>query len=77
MPKAFTDCVDGGGKVRRVKLSNNRYINICFDKDGKSHAGEVKTVKPKEDKKEKSRREIYHEVEEAYEYLRDLNLFDL
>lgn len=41
MPKDFTACVDAGGRVRTKKLSDGRYIKICWDKAGKSHAGEV------------------------------------
>ena len=41
MPKDFTACVDDGGQVRTKKLSDGRYIKICWDKAGKSHAGEV------------------------------------
>lgn len=54
MPKAFDDCVKNGGKVRRKNLKGNKYINICYDKNGKSHAGEVMTKKSK--KKAKSNR---------------------
>lgn len=42
MPKAFDDCVKRGGRIRTKKLSNGKYIHICF-KGGKSYAGEVKT----------------------------------
>ena len=42
MPQAFDKCVREGGKVRRKTLSDGRYINICYDKGGKSHEGEVK-----------------------------------
>ena len=45
MPKDFNDCVKNGGKVRTKNLKNNRYIRICYDKDGNSHAGEVRTRK--------------------------------
>ena len=41
MPKDFDECVREGGRVRRKTLSDGRYINICWDKAGKSHAGEV------------------------------------
>lgn len=41
MPESFNKCVDAGGRVRRKTLSDGRYINICWDKSGKSHAGEV------------------------------------
>ncbi len=44
MPKAFTECVKNGGRVRTKKLSGGRYIRICF-LNGKSYAGEVKTKK--------------------------------
>jgi hypothetical protein len=47
MPKAFTDCVKNGGKVVRKNLKGGKYINICYDKEGNSHAGEVKTKKKK------------------------------
>jgi hypothetical protein len=45
MPKGFTDCVNAGGKVVTKKLKGNRYINICYGKDGKSYTGEVKKSK--------------------------------
>lgn len=41
MPEAFEKCVREGGRVRTKKLSDGRYIKICWDKAGKSHAGEV------------------------------------
>ena len=43
MPADFEKCVSNGGRVRTKKLSEGRFIRICFDKSGKSHAGEVKT----------------------------------
>lgn len=46
MPKAFTDCVKSGGKVRTVKPNPSTVIPICF-KGGKSFAGEPKKVTPK------------------------------
>ena len=42
MPKDFDKCVKDGGKVRTKKLKGGKYIHICYDKNGKSHAGEVK-----------------------------------
>ena len=45
-PESFDKCVAEGGRVRTKKLSNNRYIHICF-KDGKSYSGEVKLRKKK------------------------------
>ena len=41
MPKEFDACVAARGRVRTKKLSDGRYIKICWDKEGKSHAGEV------------------------------------
>ena len=43
MPKDFDVCVSGGGRVRTKKMGKNKYMHICF-KDGKSHAGEMKTT---------------------------------
>jgi hypothetical protein len=45
MPKDFTDCVKSGGKVVTKQLKGNRYINICYGKNGKSYSGEIKTKK--------------------------------
>lgn len=47
MPKGFTDCVKNGGKVVTKQLKGNRYIHICYDKNGNSHSGEVKVRKKK------------------------------
>ena len=47
MPKEFDDCVKNGGKVRTKNLKGNKYIRICYDKNGKSHAGEVMQRKKK------------------------------
>jgi putative hemolysin len=54
MPKEFTDCVKKGGRVVTKKLKGNKYIKICYDKDGNTHASEVKTKK-KSEKSEKSK----------------------
>ena len=43
MPADFERCVSEGGRVRTKTLSGGKYIHICYDKSGKSHAGEVKT----------------------------------
>ena len=45
MPKDFEDCVKNGGRVRTKKLKNNKYIHICYDKNGNSYSGEVMTKK--------------------------------
>ena len=45
MPKDFDACVAAGGRVRTKKVGKGKYIHLCWDKEGKSHAGEVKTTK--------------------------------
>ena len=42
MPKDFEECIRKGGKVRTKRLSNGKYIHLCFV-DGKSYSGEVKS----------------------------------
>jgi len=42
MPEGFDKCVKAGGKVRTKTLKDGKYMHICYDKNGKSHAGEVK-----------------------------------
>lgn len=51
MPQDFENCVLNGGKVITKKISKDKYIHICYDKDGKAHSGEVKTKKTKSVKK--------------------------
>jgi len=45
MPADFDKCVKSGGRVRTKDLDDGKYMHICYDKNGKSHAGEVKTKK--------------------------------
>ncbi len=45
MPRDFERCVKEGGRVRTIKLKGGKYLHICYDKQGKSHSGEVKTKK--------------------------------
>jgi len=45
MPVDFVKCVNDGGKVRTKDLGQGKYMRICFDKNGKSHEGEVTTKK--------------------------------
>ena len=47
MPKAFTQAVKAGGRVRTVHVSKTRCRKIVFDSKGKSHAGHTFTCKPK------------------------------
>lgn len=42
MPEDFMRCVKNGGKVVTKKLKDDKYIKICYDKDGNSYSGEVK-----------------------------------
>lgn len=50
MPKKeFIDCMKAGGKMVRKQLKNNRYIDICYDKEGKSHPGDVRVLKKQEE----------------------------
>jgi len=49
MPEGFDKCVKEGGRVRTMKLNGGRHMRICYDKSGKSHAGEVR--QGKEEKK--------------------------
>lgn len=47
-PQGFDECVANKGKVRTMPVKGGRYMHICIDKDGKSHAGEIKMRKEKE-----------------------------
>jgi hypothetical protein len=47
MPHEFESCVSNGGRVRTKKLGGGKYMHLCWDKSGKSHAGEVKTAETK------------------------------
>jgi hypothetical protein len=43
VPKAFTDCVKNGGRVRTVKPNKSTHLPVCFPKGGgPSVAGETK-----------------------------------
>ncbi len=47
MPADFDKCVTEGGRVRTMKVKGGQHMKICFDKAGKSHAGEVKAKEKK------------------------------
>ena len=47
MPESFDKCRREGGRIRTMTLKGGRYFHICYDKAGKSHAGEVKQAKGK------------------------------
>lgn len=42
MPADFDKCEREGGKIRTKTLPDNRYMHICIDKNGNTHAGEIK-----------------------------------
>lgn len=44
MPADFKKCIKKGGKVITIKPKADTYINVCYDKQGKAHAGEPKKV---------------------------------
>ena len=45
MPEDFERCRREGGRIRTMKVKGGRFMRICFDKAGKSHAGEVRKTK--------------------------------
>lgn len=45
MPADFEKCRAEGGNITTKKVGSKKYVHICWDKSGKSHAGEVKTKK--------------------------------
>lgn len=45
MPKDFLECIKNGGKVVTIKIGENKYRHICYDKKGKPHYGEIKYKK--------------------------------
>jgi hypothetical protein len=51
MPKDFDRCISGGGRVRTKTLGKGgggrKYLRICYDSAGKSHAGYVHHMKKK------------------------------
>lgn len=52
MPKDFNKCVNqaeahkNGAHVVTKDIGKNKYIHLCYDANGKSHHGEVKTKHP-------------------------------
>ena len=50
MPADFEKCQAEGGKIITHTIDKNRYIHVCYDKDGKSHPGEVRTKKSSTEK---------------------------
>ena len=49
MPVDFEKCRAEGGRIRTIKPKGPKapeYMPVCYDKAGKSHAGEVKRSGP-------------------------------
>lgn len=47
MPKSFMDCVKNNKKIVTKELNNNKYVLVCYDKNGKSYTSEIKIRKKK------------------------------
>ena len=55
-----------GGKVITKKLKGNRFMKICYDKQGNSHAGEIKTKKSsKANNKSRSKRNFQKKIDNS------------
>ena len=80
MPKDFMDCVKNKGRVVTKSLKGNRYVKICYDKEGKSYTGEVKLKKKsnavKANKINKERSYIRRAKAQAADLLRLKEYFD-
>ena len=44
VPKAFTNCVKRGGRVRTIKPKPGTYLHVCYSR-GKAYNGEPKKNK--------------------------------
>ena len=42
MPEDFDKCRAEKGRIVTIKPNPSEYLHICYDKNGKSHRGEVK-----------------------------------
>lgn len=42
MPADFDRCVSQGGRVRTISVGKDKYMRVCYDRSGNSHAGEVR-----------------------------------
>lgn len=49
MPADFEKCQKSGGRIRTKKLKGDKYMHVCYDKQG-SHADYVKKKKKKKKK---------------------------
>ena len=50
MPAGFEKCEAEGGRIKTKSIKGGRYMRICWNKQGKSFAGEVQQSKTKEKK---------------------------
>lgn len=58
MPEDFIRCVKNGGKIVTKKLKGDKYIKICYDKDGNSYSGEVKKAVTTSEKAASNQKQI-------------------
>ena len=45
MPADFDKCVKDGGRVRTMKIGKDKTAHVCYDRNNKSHMGEIKSKK--------------------------------
>ena len=50
MPADFDKCVAENGRVRTMMIGKDKMAHVCFDKNNKSHMGEIKPRKKAEKK---------------------------
>lgn len=53
MPEDFLKCIREGGHVVTIKIGEDKYRHVCYDKNDKPHYGEIKTKKKKTQTKKK------------------------
>lgn len=53
MPQDFDKCRREGGRMITKRVNPDEYMHICYDKNNKSHAGEVKKYKKLSTRKKK------------------------
>ena len=68
MPAGFTNCVKNGGRIVTKKLKGNKYIHICYDKNGNSFSGEVKTKKDSGQTQIEKSKALLKSLEELQDY---------
>lgn len=75
IPQDFTDCVKNGGRVVTKSLKKNKYIHICYDKNGKPHSGEVKTKKEQSSSKKEAEEKQIKDSKVLVESLKELQQY--